>query len=223
MVNQNENTKSTDEVNLINFLNSINSSETIKKKKTSPVSLSRLKIAIWNCRGLCTMNRRRKKLTHMLSKGYDINIFIETKLREELLDYFRKYDECKYDVHANTSGNMRGILIMSKRSIPLNMQIIDRSDCGNLMTFTIKHDNQEIFISAVYGPNEDNPNFYEHIRKKMECSPIQHKLLLGDLNLTLDPAKETFNYAGNNNNKEARAEVIKIKEELTSSTLRYNS
>ena len=118
----------------------------------------------------------------MLSKGYDINIFIETKLREELLDYFRKYDECKYDIHANTSGNMRGILIMSKRSIPLNMQIIDRSDCGNLMTFTIKHDNQEIFISAVYGPNEDNPNFYEHIRKKMECSPIQHKLLLGDFN-----------------------------------------
>ena len=49
MVDQNENTKSTDEVNFINFLNSINSSETTKKKKTSPDSLSRLKIAIWNC------------------------------------------------------------------------------------------------------------------------------------------------------------------------------
>ena len=48
----------------------------------------------------------------------------------------------------------------------------------------------------------------------MECSPIQHKLLLGDLNLTLEPRLETFNYVGIGNNKEARKEVVKIRDEF---------
>ena len=72
----------------------------------------------------------------------------------------------------------------------------------------------KILIAAVYGPNEDRPDFYKHIRKKMECSTIKHKLLLGDLNLTLEPAKETFNYVGSRNNKEARDEVIKLRDEF---------
>ena len=48
----------------------------------------------------------------------------------------------------------------------------------------------------------------------MECSPIQHKLLLGDLNLTLEPRLETFNYVGIGNNKEARHEVLKIRDKF---------
>ena len=79
-------------------------------------SLSKLKIALWNCRGLCTPSKRSRKLAHMLSKNYDVNILTETKLREEHLDYFKKYDECKYDVFANTNGNMRGVLIMTKKN-----------------------------------------------------------------------------------------------------------
>ena len=79
---------------------------------TTNRSLSKLKIALWNCRGLCTPSKRRQKLTHILSKNYDINILTETKLQEEHLDYFKKFDECKYDVFANTNGNMRGVLLM---------------------------------------------------------------------------------------------------------------
>ena len=50
---------------------------------TSNRSLSKLKIALWNCRGLCTPSKRNRKLTHMLSKNQDINILTETKLREK--------------------------------------------------------------------------------------------------------------------------------------------
>ena len=82
---------------------------------TSNRSLSKLKISLWNCRGLCTISKRRKKLTHILSKNYDINILTETKLQEEHIDYFKKFDECKYDVFANTNGNMRGVLLMVKQ------------------------------------------------------------------------------------------------------------
>ena len=181
---------------------------------TSNRSLSKLKIALWNCRGLCTPSKRRKKLTHILSKNYDINILTETKLQEEHIDYFKKYDECKYDVFANTNGNMRGVLLMAKKTTPLKPQILERSECGNSLIFTINHDNQDIIIAAVYGPNEDKPQFYEKIRKKLECSPMQHKILLGDLNLTLEPKKETFNYIGSSNNKQAREEVIKLRDEF---------
>ena len=38
----------------------------------------------------------------MLTKGYDINIFRETKLKNEYMDYFSLYDNGKYEVHANT-------------------------------------------------------------------------------------------------------------------------
>ena len=64
---------------------------------TTNRSLSKLKIALWNCRGLCTPSKRRQKLTHILSKNYDINILTETKLQEEHLDYFKKFDECKWN------------------------------------------------------------------------------------------------------------------------------
>ena len=145
----------------------------------------------------------------MLSKDYDINIFTITKLREEHSKYFKLYNESKYEVHANTSGIMRGVLIMSKKSIPLKMQVIERTACGNLLMSTITHDNQDILIVA-----DDRPDFYVSIKIKMECSPIQHKLLLGDLILMLDPRWETFFYVGTNNNNEAREEVIKIRDEL---------
>ena len=149
MVNQANFNNEFDIENYLNTLPTLEDTTIIEENSTTTrKSLSKLKIALWNCRGLCTPSKRHKKLTHILSKNYDINILTKTKLREEYLDYFRSFDECKYEVHANTNGNMRGVLIMSKKSTPLNMEVIERSVCGNLIMFTIKHDNQNILISA---------------------------------------------------------------------------
>ena len=67
----------------------------------------------------------------MLSREYNINTFTETKLKNEYINYFRLFDDSKYEAYANTNEDMRGVLVMIKRSIPLKIKVIERSTCGN--------------------------------------------------------------------------------------------
>ena len=55
-------------------------------------------------------------------------------------------------------------------------------------------------ITGIYGPNDDNPKFYEDkIFQLIDEFDPQYCLFGGDFNLVLDQSKDTYNYLHNNN------------------------
>ena len=63
----------------------------------------------------------------------------------------------------------------------------------------------------MYGPNQDNPEFYINLAAESENSQNDFQIFCGDWNLVQDNNIDYYNYV-NTNNPKARNEVIKLKE-----------
>ena len=46
----------------------------------------------------------------------------------------------------------------------------------------------------MYVPNNDNPQFFDKVRKYVEDSSETYTIVCGDLNLVLDPKSDSNNY-----------------------------
>ena len=64
-----------------------------------------------------------------------------------------------------------------------------------------------IRLITIYGPNKDNPEFYNNINEIIKDSNSDFTVICGDFNLVLDPSKDCFNYKTINNPK-ARKTVL---------------
>ena len=69
---------------------------------------------------------------------------------------------------------------------------------------------KKILIERIYGPNSDNPLFYEtEVFEKIDAWGAEFTIIGGDCNLTLDPTIDTKNYVHYENNLRAREAVKK--------------
>ena len=69
----------------------------------------------------------------------------------------------------------------------------------------IEFDDNKILISALYGPNEDSPDFYKY--KVFNRIDLWQPVYGGDWNLVLDQKLDTKNYI-HENNLQAKTELI---------------
>ena len=100
---------------------------------------------------------------------------------------------------------------MTKQVAPqISKPIIDEE--GRYIIFNIKENDEEITIVALYAPNEDKPIFFRNIREKIR-EKSEHKILVGDFNMTLDINLDRSNTYCNNN--KAKKEVEDICDEFS--------
>ena len=64
-----------------------------------------------------------------------------------------------------------------------------------------------IKLINIYAPNNDSPQFFEFVKGNIEDSSYEYCIIWGDLNLVLDPEKDTYNYR-NINNPNARRYLL---------------
>ena len=69
-------------------------------------------------------------------------------------------------------------------------------------------DNRVTLIN-LYGPNQDDPEFYDQVRETLLEFDNQYFIVLGDFNLVLNQLLDTHNYSGVNNPK-AREKLLEI-------------
>ena len=50
-------------------------------------------------------------------------------------------------------------------------------------------------MTNIYGPNEDDPNFYLTVSNELNNIQTDHTIIRGDFNFLIDPIKDCFNYA----------------------------
>ena len=80
-------------------------------------------------------------------------------------------------------------------------------DSGNILSLLIEFDGKKILLSALYGPNEDNPDFYKYkVFNLIDHWQPDFAVYGGDWNLVLNQNLDTKNYI-HENNLQARSEL----------------
>ena len=74
-------------------------------------------------------------------------------------------------------------------------------------------DNQRITLVNLYGPNNDNPSFYEKLQNEINNFGNNNIIMVGDWNLLLNPDTDGSNYK-HRNNPNARQKILKLISDL---------
>ena len=80
---------------------------------------------------------------------------------------------------------------------------------GNYLALDVNISNVRTTLVVVYGPNKDNPSFYENISEIINDFENEDIILVGDFNLVLDLEKDCYHYLHVNNPK-ARDKVLEL-------------
>ena len=59
-------------------------------------------------------------------------------------------------------------------------------------------------LVSVYGPNEDNPNFYESLEECVDLLPTENIIMSGDWNFVMDTERDSNYIRENNTNAKTR-------------------
>ena len=99
------------------------------------------------------------------------------------------------------SSNSRGVCILFNNDFEFKIHR-ERKDCeGNLLALDMTIEENKVTLINIYGPNNDNPDFYDTVREVLLEFDNEYFILCGDFNLALNPSQDTNNYCGINNPK----------------------
>ena len=159
-----------------------------------------MRVCSVNCRGLGDYKKRRDVFNFL--KGVDCNLFLlqDIHCAKGKENSFRNLWGTDILI-APYKNNARGVGILTKN---IDIQFADKNvdDNGNFLIVKAKiNQNFEIIIANIYGPNNDNPTFFENIEAicvnmAEDTIPI---LIAGDLNMALNGELDTYNYVRENN------------------------
>jgi exonuclease III len=107
------------------------------------------------------------------------------------------------------SSNSRGVSILFNNNFEYEVLKEKRDLNGNYLALDVVIDKQKLTLLSLYGPNMDNPDFYDQIMNIIEDFGNERYLLCGDFNLVLCPHIDCYNYL-HVNNPNARDKLIEI-------------
>ena len=156
-----------------------------------------------NCQGLGDSSKRRDVINYLKSRKYNIYCLQDTHFKFSLEPYIQAQWGYKC-IFSSYATNARGVAIMLNNNFEyeIHKQKLDVS--GNFIILDITIEGERITLINLYGPNEDNPVFYENIFKYIQDFGNEKYLICGDFNLTLNQELDTYNYRNINNPKSKR-------------------
>ena len=166
-----------------------------------------------NCRGLGQHKKRRDVFNYL--KGTDADLFFlqDIHCNEEKRMSFR--NDWGNDIFISSgTNNGRGVAILPNRKVQFDVIEEKQDEIGNaILVRAVINKVLEILIISIYGPNEDNPEFFKILTKMIsdftdneESLPI---IMCGDFNIALDQKIDTYNY-DNENNVRAKKELRRL-------------
>lgn len=168
-----------------------------------------LKFSCFNCRGIADPIKRRDIFNWINQKNLDICILTETHSTPRIENAWR----AEWDApiwFSSYKSNSRGVAILFKNSIPYTLHNVLLDNQGRYVIMDVSIQDKRISLVGLYGPNEDDPNFFNDIKQKLSDDENQSMILAGDWNVVLDYEKDCKNYVQRNNTKANKA-VIELK------------
>ena len=102
---------------------------------------------------------------------------------------------------------------MFKNDFEIKVHNHQTDSIGNVLILDIEISKVRMSLVSIYGPNEDNPTFYERLQNSIVKFGNDKIIITGDWNLLLDPSIDGKNYK-KINNPLARQRVLKLIAEL---------
>ena len=105
---------------------------------------------------------------------------------------------------ASYTSQARGVAIFFNKNLALDIieNSIYNDNSGNFTVMNIKYENFIITLACIYGPNHDDPDFFENVVfKETETCQLtsDFTVLGGDWNISLSQDLDTFGYTTENN------------------------
>ena len=140
---------------------------------------------------------KRRAIFQYHRKNADILIIQETHSKVEN----EKIWESEWGgraIYSHGTPAARGIAVFLKKEIFPNVGEIFIGNDGRVIMFNIREKDMNITIVALYAPNKDSPLFFSQIEEQLK-ERSEHKIVIGDFNLTLDVELDRKNTYCNNN------------------------
>ena len=151
-----------------------------------------------------------EKIYAITQSKEDIIFICDTRLNEEqqkpaINDIKKKLFILGYDIIVNSKTSLRGVCILYKKSLNLEVLDILRDEDNNLILCKFWQNNNIFIVGSIYGTNDNNPLFFANLKNMIELLsgpniqsiPI---ILGGDWNATID-----------NSNLESNIDVINMR------------
>ena len=88
-----------------------------------------------------------------------------------------------FDNHGST--NSRGVAVLISKSLPTKLHHTSKDSDGRWIILDITIQQQRYTLVNIYGPNSDDPNFFQEIFAEMSLYSNENVILGGDLNTVL--------------------------------------
>ena len=171
-----------------------------------------LKICSLNVRGLTEGKKRRDVFSYLRKKKYDIYFLQECHSIKEKENAWEV--EWGYKAFFSSyKSNSRGVGILFNNSFEYEIHEKEVDLEGRYVIIDLTIHNNRLLLVNLYGPNEDDPTFFDIIRQKIEHYTKSEVLMGGDFNVVQTFNEDTLNLAGINNVR-ANATIHKMKEDL---------
>ena len=108
--------------------------------------------------------------------------------------------------------NARGVMTLLKKDCNVKVVNQKRDTDGRLLILEINENGNIFVICNLYGPNRDCPKFVMQVSKLLE-EVSEHKIVLGDFNVTLEPMDRYKN--GLDSKKAMKEAVVQLMEEYS--------
>lgn len=143
------------------------------------------KFTSWNVRGMVKLTKLKQVITRLKQLKSSIVFIQETHLLTEDLVKVRRRWPGKVLASCFPSHS-RGVMVLIHKSVPFQVNNTIYDKAGRFLVVQGIFLGENINLVNVYGPNDDNPSFFENLF--LLLATLTGKIVLaGDLNCTLDP------------------------------------
>lgn len=158
--------------------------------------MSSITFVTWNVRGFGSQTKKVKVFNHLNKLQADICLLQETHLSES--DYNKiKLSNYSHLFSAHYNSKQRGVCILINKKISFvhNTTITDPE--GRFIIINISINNSPVTIGSLYGPNTDDPSFFQTFFSSISNFSNCPVIIAGDFNTVLDPTIDRCNSLGN--------------------------
>ena len=135
------------------------------------------------------------KVEGVTSFKHDVIILCDIRMKDKEMEIKRMFGLNKnacYKLYCNSSQESRGVAIAIKSRIAHDILETFKSVDNNILLLKIRLNGVLCTLGAIYGPNENNPEFYLNLKDKVNSWNLPF-ILGGDFNTILDQSPVEFN------------------------------
>ena len=147
--------------------------------------MSDLKFASLNLRGLRNENKRRAMFNYLRRPKYDLICLQEThsNVGDEML---WKAEWGGQIIMSHGTQNSKGVAVLIQKNSRVRVNKITIHEDGHYVLVSLKVNDITMLLVNVYGPNTDEPQFFDEIIEKIKQYDEANVMFMGDFNLALN-------------------------------------